>query len=312
MNSKENLLEAVYFRKPAYVPLENEEIWYYFSFEGIVKMETWTDNWGVGWEVGLKDTVPFPKQTPLEGIERLAGYKFPEPGQLKLNDEVKDQLKRIDRSEKIVMAKMSYLLFERAWALMGMENFMMALITHPMECRYLLHHIAIYARGVFERYMELGVDAITFSEDLGSQRALMISPAMFREFLLPEYEYIFKELKENKKIINFHSCGCVDDIAGDLAGIGVTILNPIQAKANDLKKLKADTQGRMALKGGIDTALIMTGIPSEVRNEVIRVMEILKPGGGYICGPDQHLPDMPVENMNMLWKTAREFGGYSL
>jgi hypothetical protein len=39
-------------------------------------------------------------------------------------------------------------------------------------------------------------------------------------------------------------------------------------------------------------------------------MELLKPGGGYICGPDQSFPEMPAGNMEMLWKTAREVGRY--
>ena len=52
----------------------------------------------------------------------------------------------------------------------------------------LLGRIADYNLRVFERYLELGVDAIGFSEDLGSQRALMMSPGIFREFILPQYQ----------------------------------------------------------------------------------------------------------------------------
>ena len=48
----------------------------------------------------------------------------------------------------------------------------------------------------------------------------------------------------------------------------------------------------------------------EVYKETARVIEILKPGGGYICAPDQGFPDYPPENMNMLYKTAAELGKY--
>jgi uroporphyrinogen decarboxylase len=163
---------------------------------------------------------------------------------------------------------------------------------------------------VFDRYLELGVDAVSFSEDLGTQRALMISPAMFREFLLPEYEYCFENVLRADKLINFHSCGCVDAIASDLASIGVAILNPVQARANNLKKIKSETAGTMALLGGIDTVVLANGTPQQVRAEVIRIMEILKPGGGYVCGPDQGIPGIPEENMAMLWDTAKEVGRY--
>jgi len=44
----------------------------------------------------------------------------------------------------------------------------------------LLRRIANYDIAVFDRYLEMGVDRIGFSEDLGSQRALMMSPQTFR------------------------------------------------------------------------------------------------------------------------------------
>jgi len=102
----------------------------------------------------------------------------------------------------------------------------------------------------------------------------------------------------------------VEAIAGDLAGIGVSVLNPVQARANDLHKIKRDTVGRMALHGGIDTAVLAMGTREEVQAEVVRVMEILKPGGGWVCAPDQAIPGIPEENMNALWETAQKLGRY--
>lgn len=311
LNPKENYLATIRFQSPDHVPMGNEPIWHAFQFEGNFRIDTWTDAWGVHWEAGLADTVPFPKGNPLPDLDRLADYRFPDPDALRFTPEMRDALNKVDRGEQLVAGNLTYLLFERAWALMGMENFMAALVTHPAEMRHLLRGIADYAIRVFDRYLELGVDAIGFSEDLGSQRALMISPAMFRAFLLPEYSHIFENTLRAGRIVNFHSCGCVQGIAADLAAIGVTVLNPIQARANDLARLKADTFGRMALAGGIDTALLATGTPAQVRAEVLRVMEILKPGGGYLCQPDQGLPGIPEENMRALWETAAQAGRYT-
>ena len=99
-------------------------------------------------------------------------------------------------------------------------------------------------------------------------------------------------------------------MAADLAELGVTILNPVQARANDLARMKRETHGHTALAGAIDTAVLANGTPGDVRAEVSRVMGILKPGGGYICGPDQEIPGIPEENMAALWETAREVGRY--
>ena len=310
MNAKENLLEAIRFGKPDHVPLGNEPVWHGFQFEGNMRMENWMDLWGVRWEVGMAGTVPFPKGNPLPSLDRLEDFRFPSPSELVFTEKMREDLRTVDRSQKLVCGSLTYLLFERAWAIMGMDNFLTSLITHPQEAHAFLHGVVHFARGVFDRYLELGVDAIAFSEDLGTQRALMISPKMFREFILPEYEYCFENVLTEGKIINFHSCGCVDAVAADLARIGVTILNPIQARANDLAKIKDETLGRMALSGGIDTAVLANGTPGRVRAEVVRVMGILKPGGGYICAPDQGIPGVPQENYDALWQTAREVGGY--
>jgi uroporphyrinogen decarboxylase len=310
LNPRENYLAAVRFTGPDYVPLANEPVWHHFQFEGNFRIANWTDNWGVSWEVGLAGTVPFPKGNPLPSLDRLADYVFPDPGALEFTDAMRAQLAAVDRGELLVGGALTYLLFERAWAIMGMENFLTALLTHPAEAHAFLHGIADYARRVFQRYLELGVDAVSFSEDLGTQRALTMSPVMFREFILPEYEYCFQDVLGAGKMVLFHSCGCIEAIAGDLAGIGVTELNPIQARANDLARIKAETVGRMALHGGIDTAILAGGTVADVQAEVARVMEVLKPGGGYVCAPDQGIPGIPPENMDALWDTARAIGRY--
>ncbi len=310
MNLKENYLEAINFGQPDHVPLTNEPVINMFELEGNFRMESWTDLWGVRWEVGLEGVVPFPKGHPLLSLDRLSDYRLPSPSQLVFTEEMAAKLRAVDRSEKLVVGHLMYLLYERAWAIMGMDNFLAALLTHPQESHAFLHSLATFARSVFERYLELGVDGISFSEDLGSQRSLMISPDMFREFFLPEYVYCFEPVLQAKKLVLFHSCGCIDAVASDLASIGVSVLNPIQARANDLQKIKSETMGRMALEGGIDTSILARGTPADVRAEVIRVMEMLKPGGGYICGPDQYIPDIPKENWEMLWKTAQEMGRY--
>jgi uroporphyrinogen decarboxylase len=310
MNLRENYLEAVHFGRPDHVPLANEPISHSFEFEGNFRMDDWTDLWGVRWEVGLEGTVPFPKGNPLPSLDRLPDFRFPDPDQLAFTDDMRGKLQTVDRGERLVVGHLMYLLFERAWAIMGMDGFLVALITHPREAHAFLHGIATFARGIFDRYLELGVDAVSFSEDLGSQRALMISPAMFREFILPEYVFCFEHVLREKKMVMFHSCGCIDAIAGDLAAIGVTVLNPVQARANDLHKVKRDTSGRMALSGGIDTSILARGTPEDVRTEVIRVMDILKPGGGYVCGPDQSIPGIPAGNLDALWQTARAIGRY--
>ena len=139
----------------------------------------------------------------------------------------------------------------------------------------------------------------------------MISPRNFREFFVPEYNRCFGPLVREGYIIDFHSCGCVQDIVGDIIKMHVTILNPVQERANDLALIKGKCAGKMALQGAIDSQLLMLGPVPKIQAEVKRVMGILGGGGGYIVGPDQSLP-FPKENIDSLWVAAEEFGRYPI
>jgi uroporphyrinogen decarboxylase len=312
MDPKENLLRAMHYADPAYVPHPDDGIRVAVNLDGNFRKANWTDGWGIGWRITLAEFVPFPKANPLPSLDRLADYVFPDPGALTVGEEMRATLARPDRERLFITGQLFYLLFERAWALMGMESFLMSFYTHPAEMHVLLTRITDYAIQVFDRYLELGVDGIGFSEDLGSQKALMVSPPIWREFLLPQYRRCFAHVLEAGKVVNFHSCGCVQNIVSDLAGIGVTVLNPIQARANDLERIKADaTAGGMALQGGIDSHLLVTGTPAQVRAETLRVMGILAPSGGYLAAPDQGMP-WPVENYAAMLETIKTYGRYPL
>jgi len=312
MDPKENYLRAIYYDDPAYVPHPDEDFHVGISFDGNFRHEDWTDLWGVGWRVTLREYVPFPKVNPLPSLDRLDDYATPDPGALTMGDEMRTVLARPDRGRLFITGNLTYLLFERAWAIMGMQGFLMSFLTHPQEMHEFLGRITDFSIQVFDRYLELGVDAISFSEDLGSQKALMMSPATFREFILPQYERCFAHTLAAGVAVRFHSCGCVQDIVPDLARIGVTVLNPVQARANDLARVKRDAvAGGMALEGGVDSHLIASGTPDEVYGETLRVLGILGPGAGYVLAPDQHI-NWPEENYNALLAVGREYSAYPL
>ncbi len=314
MEPRDNLLRAIRYNEPEYVPRGNEGIMAGVAYEGNFRIACWTDAWGTRWETTRDDMVPFPRGNPLPELPRIDEYVVPDPHALfDADTSLPERMAQIpDREARLVFGQQTYFVFERAWALTGMESFLAGFHEHPDELRELLRRIADHNIAVFERYIDLGVDGVSFSEDLGTQRALMISPELFREFIKPEYERIFAPVKAAGKLINFHSCGCVQHIVSDLIDVGVDVLNPVQARANDLSLIKEQAYGKLGLMGGIDTQhVLMLGTPEEVEAEVRRVLAILGPGGGYIIGPDQGMP-FPSENIEALWRAAEQWGRYPL
>ena len=310
LSPQENYLEAIRFGSPEYMPRGNEDIFHILNL-GILRIEDWTDPWGVGWVLGMEGAVPFPKLNPIADITAWESFKLPDPDAL--FDNIDDKISAVKAAKnegKLIVGEFIYFLFERVWALTGLENFLPAMIDEPEAVHGLLHRVAEYAKRVFDNFLELGVDAVSVSEDLGTQRALMLSPGHFDTFLAPEYRFIFENMIAAGKIIRFHCCGCVEEVIDRLTDIQISVLNPVQARANDLALIKRITFGKTALDGGIDSHLLLTGTPSDVQKETARVIDLLKPGGGYICAPDQGFPDYPPGNMDMLYKTAAELGKY--
>lgn len=96
-----------------------------------------------------------------------------------------------------------------------------------------------------------------------------------------------------------------------LLELGVDVLNPVQATANNLTNVIRTTHGKMALSGGISTGLVMDGPVDLIREEVKRVIGILGRDGGYFCGPDQGMP-FPESHIQALHEAVEEFGRYPL
>jgi uroporphyrinogen decarboxylase len=189
---------------------------------------------------------------------------------------------------------------------MGMDNFMIALYEDPGRVQRLIDGIVEYNRVCIRRLLDLGVDIIHVSEDLGTQQDLMLSPDMFRRFLLPAYEACFDEIKQRGVLIDFHSCGAVEKIIPDLMAVGVDILNPVQVTANDRRRVKEMVRGRMSVLGGIDSRIVHTGTPDDIRSEVRNAFAIWAPGGGWLAAPDQVLTGAAEENEAMFWDCCRE------
>jgi uroporphyrinogen decarboxylase len=149
------------------------------------------------------------------------------------------------------------------------------------------------------------------SDDLGTQTGLLLSREIILEFLVPEYKRLFDFYNRNNVIIMFHSCGHIMPILDIFMDLGVDVLNPLQSSANDLAEVRRITQGKMALHGGVGSALLMDGPVDAIRNEAIRLMRLLGSNGGYFCAPDQGMP-WPREHIEALNKAVDECGLYPL
>lgn len=322
MSEKLNSLEIVRFGKPERVTggLGPAHVIGYFGqnhedAEGRGHEQpvgsVWTDMWGTTWHKEHADVMGFPRGNPLADLRDMASYKWPDPNDGRLVDQIYARAEGCDRETHFLVGGHRDTLWEKTYMLCGMENMMCNFYVEPERTRELLHHIMDFQLGIARHYLAVGVEAVNCGDDLGTQNAPLLSPEIVREFLVPEYRRLFSLYRQHGVIINFHSCGHVIPLLEMFIDLGIDILNPIQATANDLAEVRCITQGRMVLQGGLSSGLLVDGPPEQIRAEVKRLLWLLGRDGGYFCSPDQWMP-WPGEHIAAYHEALAEFGRYPL
>ena len=171
----------------------------------------------------------------------------------------------------------------------------------------LLDIICAYQEAIVARQIKLKPDIVYFGDDAGTNNALMIRPDLWRRMIKPRLQKLMNMCLNAGIIVYFHCCGHIEDIVCDFIEMGVKILNPVQASANNLPLIKEKTRGKITLYGGIDSDKIMRLAPDEVAALTRETLRILGDGGGYIAGPDQLLP-FPKENLEAIKNTVTSYG----
>lgn len=283
------------------------------------------DSWGSG-QKEVSHGEWYPGIHPLaeaQTIEDIDNYAWPEMGDPSRVAHVKELSKRLANDNQFAIMATPWLLFplERAFAMQGMDKFLMSLAKSPDFAQALLLNIADLCKTLMGHFLtELGenVDIIKIGDDLGTQTSLMISPKMYRDILKPIHADYIQFIKErtNAKVL-FHTDGDVFPLIEDFIEIGVDILNPIQTTAGhmaNLEELKTRFGEKIVFCGGIDTHnLLPHGSPEDIRQEVRRVINILGPGGGYmLAAVHTIMNDVPPENILAMVDAVEDFGYYPL
>ena len=206
-------------------------------------------------------------------------------------------------------------IFESAWALYGLEPFLIDLVSRPaIPCAIMDCYTDLMIANVHSLMKAASgrIDMLYTFDDVAIQNGLMMSPSMWREFILPRHQRLNQVIKSYGLKILYHSCGAITPLIGPLVQeMGIDVLNPLQPRARgmDMPRIKAQFGNRLAFHGGIDLQQTMAfGSPAEVRQEVADRIRVLGAGGGYICTTAHYLQaDTALENILALYNAPRNF-----
>jgi uroporphyrinogen decarboxylase len=309
----ENYIRAITFRYPHHIPYEPVVRTAGWVGDMLWEGEAGTDHWGVTWEYELAEYLPMVKDPPIKSPDDLDHYQPPDPV-FALRPGAERLFTAPERDAYLVCGFHPNILFERAWFLMGMDRLFVALVNDRPRIRRLLCQIMDYQVAIAREWVKLPIDMMFVGDDYGTQRALMMAPDLWRELIKPELARVLSVYRDAGKWIKFHSCGHITEILDDLIELGVNIINPCQARANDLGEWGARFGGRVTFDGGVDTQhTMMLGTADEIRAETrLRMQQLGRdPRGGLLLWADQNMP-FSAENRQVLLDYIIANGVYPL
>jgi hypothetical protein len=264
-----------------------------------------TDSWGCVWQNIHGGLLGRLKSSPIRDWHDLDRLKAPDPlevGEFGPVDWAKTaaQVER-DRGTDFVYGSGSRL-FERMHFLRGYEPLLIDIAERNPGVWRLRDLIVDNNLRLIRRWLDLPVDCIGFGDDWGTQSALMIRPAAWREIFKPAYARMFEPIRKAGLHVHFHSDGYILDIIPDLIEIGLTGLNP-QSLVNGLDPLAALFRGRICLRIDLDRQGILPfGSPGDVKEHVREViLRLGSPEGGLIVAANIG-PDVPLANIEAIYQ----------
>ncbi len=194
-------------------------------------------------------------------------------------------------------------LFERMQFLRGTENLFVDLIEQPPELFKLRDLIHEFNLKTIDAWVQTDLDALSFNDDWGSQRALLIDPELWRQMFKPLYRDYVKRVHKADKFLFMHSDGHIFDILGDLIEIGIDAINS-QLFCMDIEQIGQRYRGKIAFWGEIDRQYILAraSLP-EVREAVRQVHSALYDPRGGVIAQCPFGPGARPENIRAVFET---------
>ena len=245
----------------------------------------------------------------FEDIDDLADinlFPWPDPA-LYLDVEESSRLARSIDPAYVRMGVMWSAHFQDACSAFGMEKALMVMLMNPDMFVAVIDRITDFYLKANELFYEATkgyLDAVLIGNDFGSQCGLMVDPDSLRSYVFPGTKKLIDQAKSYGLKVIHHSCGSIFPIIDDLIELGVDVIHPIQALAQDMDapNLKAHFQGKTAFCGGVDAQhLLVNGTPQQVSDKVCELKQLFPTG--LIISPSHEaiLQDIPPANIKALF-----------
>jgi uroporphyrinogen decarboxylase len=299
--------------------------WLVPNWVGVREVEdedAYIDMWGIKWTYMLDSYSMVDSPLKDVAIDDLDSFPWPDPSNPRMFAGLREQARYWHENTDYVIVADTIKggLLTKALQIRGYEAFFSDLAQDIAYAEALLDKLLDLYKEMWTHYMkEVGTytQVVYFTDDIGAQKSMMISPATFRTLLKPRLKEIIDHIKGLADVkFMYHTDGSVVPVIGDLIEIGVDILNPIQTSAlgMDTYIMKETYGDRLCFHGAIDVQQMLPfSTPEQIRYDVAKRIYDLGRGGGFILSPCHNIgSDVTPERIMALFNAAQELGGYPL
>ena len=196
-----------------------------------------------------------------------------------------------NNGEKVIqLGSHPYGLFGTLRDMMGLEELAVAFHERPELIRDMMDYLTDFWLSIYKKVCgDVKVDMIHIWEDMSGKQGSLISPAMIREFMMPNYRKIkaFADA-HGVQVISLDTDGNVYELVPLFMECGINLMFPFEVAAGcDINQYR-EKYPELCIMGGIDKREIAKGREA-IDRELDRIGSMFE-SNGYIAAMDHLVP----------------------
>jgi uroporphyrinogen decarboxylase len=199
--------------------------------------------------------------------------------------------------------------FTAGYMAMGFERFFLRLVDDAAFVQRLLAVRTEWCIAMYQKAASLGAEVLVLGDDAAHGGGPMISPSMWRRFILPCHRRILDALDVP---VIWHSDGNTEALLPMAIEAGFVGIHGVDVVAGmDLVKMKRAYGQSLVLVGNVDARVLFGSDLEAVRGEVDRCIAQGAPGGGYMISSCNSICEgMNAAAVAEMFRYAGEVGLY--
>lgn len=319
MNGKQRALTTIRHEEPDRVPLN---IWMFRkdmrarAVERYGSLEKFHEELDI--DVFMATTPPPNRHNP-EFVEELMNMSFEEiteadfldPDDPSVTEPVRE-LVDLYGKDKCILAH-TWGVLECAYSFLGVEQTLLQFGLWEPAMQEFYEKLCRWSTRVARNVVELGIDILHISGDVGANETMIVSPRTWRERIASLDARILEPGRERGLPLSLHSCGYFRPVIDDFLEMGIAMMHPLQQSAGfDLADIKRTWGDRVTIHGGLEIRhYLPRATEAELVEHVRQNVLTCKPGGGFIFNTEHTVqPDTELERLELAYRVAREHGWY--